>query len=204
MNYFTIRGEAQAEYEIQRSVFICSVKGIESFDEGMEFVKAVSKRYSDATHNCYAVISVSGEQKFSDDGEPQGTAGMPILQVLKKNGLNLVACVVTRYFGGIKLGAGGLVSAYTKSAVDGINASTIVEMKESEVFTVSANYSDYEPLLRILDKLGATVTDRNYGSDIKVTFSIPLGAIEVLKNKISESFNGKLKLNFIKKAYMAY
>lgn len=204
MNYFTIQGEARAEYEIQRSVFICSVKGVESFDEGMEFVKTVSKCYSDATHNCYAVVALSGEQKFSDDGEPQGTAGMPILQVLKKNGLNNVACVVTRYFGGIKLGAGGLVSAYTKSAVDGIAVSKVVEMKESEVYSVNVGYSDYEPFCRILAKFDSSVIDKSYDSEITLTFSVPLIESKVLQNKISESFNGKLTLNFIKKSYMAY
>lgn len=118
--YLSATGETTHEIVIQRSRFICTLKRIDGFDDALSFVKNVKKKYSDATHNCYAFISNAAgtEQRFSDDGEPQGTAGQPMLEVLKKKGIFMTAAVVTRYFGGVKLGAGGLVSAYTRAVAE--------------------------------------------------------------------------------------
>ena len=111
--YFCVTGRSEYEIAINRSRFITTLLPIENAEQAFDEIKKISKKYSDATHNCYAFVSnrENTEQRFSDDGEPQGTAGMPMLEVLKKRNVRMVLAVVTRYFGGIKLGAGGLVSA---------------------------------------------------------------------------------------------
>ena len=204
MDYTTVIGEAVAEYEIQRSVFICSIKGISSFEEGLNFVKTISKKYSDATHNCYGLLCINGEQKFSDDGEPQGTAGLPILQVLKKSDLNNVVCVVTRYFGGIKLGAGGLVSAYTKSAADGVTAAKKAVMKDSFLYTVETSYSDNETLARLLEKNGCSVKNKAYGGIITTVFAAPVSEADTLLKQFNDTFKGKITPVLTERLYTSY
>ncbi|MBR1624892.1 MAG: YigZ family protein [Clostridia bacterium] len=191
MDYVTIRGEAEAKYEERRSVFIASVKGIENFDEGMEFVKRVSKTYSDATHNCYAILTRSGEQKFSDAGEPQGTAGTPILTVLKRTLLTDVACVITRYFGGIKLGASGLVSAYSKATSLGIECAEKVLKRECVRYETEVSYSDYPILTTLVSKKGGLVSNVAYHEGVTVFHSIPVLESEAFENAVKESFGGK-------------
>ena len=116
MRYTTLKKQITTEKQtIQKSVFMANVKGVDTVQEAREFYQEIAKKHYDATHNCYAYV-VDDKMKFSDDGEPQGTAGMPILQVIQKQNLNRVCVVVTRYFGGIKLGAGGLVRAYSSTA----------------------------------------------------------------------------------------
>ena len=132
-NYRTVTADKifVANYEIQKSKFIASVRNVESEDEAREFLRETKKKFFDATHNCSAwILGENGDkQKSNDDGEPGGTAGNPILETIKKNNLTNIIVVVTRYFGGIKLGAGGLVRAYSRSASLGIDAAAIVERK---------------------------------------------------------------------------
>ena len=117
-------------YEIQKSKFITHLRHVDSEEEAREFITAIKKRYFDARHNCSAYVlgEKADKQKSNDDGEPGGTAGNPILEAIKKNGLTNIVVVVTRYFGGIKLGAGGLIRAYSHAAAIGIEAATILEM----------------------------------------------------------------------------
>jgi len=129
MSYFTIKDEASAEFEERKSVFIGYAKRVKTEEEAKEFVAKIKTMHKQATHNCsaYIVGENKGIQRYSDDGEPQGTAGIPILEVIKKNDLTDIAIVVTRYFGGILLGAGGLVRAYSKGASEAIKVGGIVE-----------------------------------------------------------------------------
>ena len=129
-SYKTIKGSAEASYEVQKSRFITHVSHAESEEEAREFIQQMKKKYFDARHNCSAwVLGEKGaKQKSNDDGEPGGTAGNPILEAIKKNGLTDIVIVVTRYFGGIKLGAGGLIRAYGHAAVLGIQAAQTVRM----------------------------------------------------------------------------
>ena len=126
-SYRYIDGEYEVKIEIKRSIFIATVKGELDADEAEEFVKSVRKKYPDATHNCYAYVGdeLGNMTRFSDDGEPSGTAGQPILDVLRKQNIVKSAIVVTRYLGGIKLGAGGLVGAYSDTASKGVKAGKI-------------------------------------------------------------------------------
>ena len=124
---FTIRRDYQKEIVIEKSRFICTLKKVASEEEAQEFIKAMKKEYWDATHNCSAYLVDALAQRSSDDGEPSGTAGIPMLEVLKKNDLVGTACVVTRYFGGIKLGAGGLVRAYSSSVAGALSECGLAE-----------------------------------------------------------------------------
>ena len=124
---FTIRRDYQKEIIIEKSRFICTLKKVASEEEAQEFIKAMKKEYWDATHNCSAYLVDALAQRSSDDGEPSGTAGIPMLEVLKKNDLVGTACVVTRYFGGIKLGAGGLVRAYSSSVAGALKECGLAE-----------------------------------------------------------------------------
>lgn len=204
MQYLTIKGEASARYEISRSIFICSIKGIENFDEGMEYVKTISKKFSDATHNCYAIVTINNEQKFSDNGEPQGTAGMPILQVLKKRNLSNVACVITRYFGGIKLGAGGLVASYTKATCDGIDNAIIITKKESAILSITVEYSDYSTINNVLENGNYPVLDRRYDNAIEIDFAVPIDEENALRETLREKSNGRITPKKIEVKYIDY
>ena len=141
--YHTVKKAGEHEIIIQKSRFIAHVQRTESELEAQEFIQALKKKYWDATHNCSAYLIGENDQiqKANDDGEPSGTAGVPILEVLKKRKLKDTAVVVTRYFGGIKLGAGGLIRAYGKSTSEGLDAVGIVERKLMQVFHITIDYS---------------------------------------------------------------
>ena len=147
MEFYTIRQNAMIELVEKKSRFIANIFYVENKDECEEIIKQMKKRYYDAKHNCFAFSIFDGKnvlQKCSDDGEPSGTAGEPILNAIQKNNLNNVLIIVTRYFGGILLGAGGLIRAYSNSAIDAINsAGKIIKQPGMEV-QVNINYQDNE------------------------------------------------------------
>ncbi len=204
MNYFTIAKECEVSYEILHSIFISNTKRVESMEEGMSFVQSIKKKYSDATHNCYAINLFNSEQKCSDDGEPQGTAGQPILQTIKKNNITNIACVVTRYFGGIKLGAGGLVSAYTRSTVDGLTASGSLEMIESVVGSLTLDYSLYAIVNKHFFSIKCKILDTKFSDVVTINFAIPLENKNTLDERISLITSGKNHINYIDKGYFSY
>ena len=165
-------GTFEAVYEIKRSKFIATVKGEVDAESAEDFVKSVKKKYADATHNCYAYISdINGQAtRFSDDGEPGGTAGQPILQVLRKKGLVRTAVVVTRYFGGIKLGAGGLVGAYTESAVLGLESAKISTKTKCVQIAVSIDYTLYASIEKLIWRNNWILEDTDFSSGVLVKF----------------------------------
>lgn len=193
--YLTVVGVAEAEYEIKRSVFLAKAKGVESVDEGVAFVKEIKSRYPDARHNCYAVLCSDG-QKFSDDGEPSGTAGQPILQAIKNKGLNNVALVVTRYFGGIKLGANGLTASYAKAACDALSVAETVLVKESKVGFVSCDYTDYRKINDLVQKFGL-VLSTEYGDGATIRFAVPIEDAVKLEGSLAEATAGKIKPTYL-------
>ncbi len=152
--YKTVREKYAEDFFIEKkSRFISYVARVEDEDEAKEFIASIKKKHSDATHNCYAYVLKGTEiARFSDDGEPQGTAGMPILEVIKREGVVGVCVVVTRYFGGILLGAGGLVRAYANGAKIGIDKAGVSEFCSHVTFDFAVSYGDYEKVLRDLDK----------------------------------------------------
>ncbi len=202
--FLTIEGEGKATVEIKHSVFIADVKGISSFEEGMRFVKERASAYSDATHNCYALVCSDGSQKFSDNGEPQGTAGTPILEVIKKQGLTDVVCVVTRYFGGIKLGAGGLVTAYAQSASEAIADATVIKKKESVVRSCTLGYHEYTALLRLADTFGAVCCPPVYEEQVTIEFYYPEERDGEWLEKEKELFLGNVKTKVRERIFKKY
>ncbi len=136
----SIVGSSVSVIEIKKSEFITSIKNVNSVQEAKEFIELISNKHSDARHNCYAYI-VGSKEKCSDDKEPSGTAGLPILNVLEHNNMGNIVCVVSRYFGGIKLGAGGLVRAYSKSASNALLNAKIVSLVKGVVISISFDYT---------------------------------------------------------------
>ena len=177
-SYKTVEKATEARTEVRRSLFIASVSPAATAEDADAFVASVRARYPDATHNCYAYIAGAENPsvRFSDDGEPGGTAGQPMLEVLKKRGLTAVAVVVTRYFGGIKLGAGGLVSAYTDSVVSGIDAAGTVTMTERSLVEVRAGYQEFSRADSALIRLGAERMSADYGEDVRAVYAVKADA----------------------------
>lgn len=177
-SYKTVEKATEARTEVRRSLFIASVSPAATAEDADAFVASVRAKYPDATHNCYAYIAgvENPSVRFSDDGEPGGTAGQPMLEVLKKRGLTAVAVVVTRYFGGIKLGAGGLVSAYTGSVVSGIDAAGTVTMTERSLVEVRAGYQEFSRADSVLIRLGAERMSADYGEDVRAVYAVKADA----------------------------
>ncbi|MBQ7914503.1 MAG: YigZ family protein [Clostridia bacterium] len=188
--YRTIaQGEVVVTKVIEKSKFIAAALHVDTVEQAVEFVNAKKKKYFDATHNCYAYI-VGDKVKFSDDGEPQGTAGMPILDCIKNNNLDFVCVVVTRYFGGIKLGAGGLVRAYSGSCADALHACQVVTMLPCERIQVMVDYS----MLKVLRKalLGiALETDVVYSDVVTLQYLFPATLSTTITNIVTENTLGK-------------
>ncbi len=194
--YLSATGETTHEIVIQRSRFICTLKRIDGFDDALSFVKSVKKKYSDATHNCYAFISNAAgtEQRFSDDGEPQGTAGQPMLEVLKKKGIFMTATVVTRYFGGVKLGAGGLVSAYTRAVAETVENAKIVKNVVGVSLEIKCGYEMYNALLQALkDKVFATLST-DFADNVKMTIAVPKEDADNIEKDITCALLGQVSV----------
>ena len=194
--YLSATGETTREIVIQRSRFICTLKRIDGFDDALSFVKNVKKKYSDATHNCYAFISNAQgtEQRFSDDGEPHGTAGQPMLEVLKKKGIFMTAAVVTRYFGGVKLGAGGLVSAYTRAVAETVENAKIVKNVVGVSLEIKCEYEMYNALLQALkDKVFATLST-DFADNVKMTIAVPKEDADNIEKDITCALLGQVSV----------
>ena len=178
-------------YEEKKSRFIAQVYPIENEDEANAYIEAARKKYWDARHNCYAfVIGKNMETtRCSDDGEPSGTAGKPILEVILGAGLYNCLVIVTRYFGGTLLGTGGLVRAYTKAAKDAVSDSSVAMITDGEEYTVISDYSCISRLQRLAAEENAMITGTEYGEN--VTFVIAVEKNSDLPGKITEITNGK-------------
>lgn len=171
MDLYTIAHDTRAEQIIEKSRFICSLKKVQSEAEAQEFIKAVKKEFWDATHNCSTYLIDDLAQRSSDDGEPSGTAGLPMLEVLRKNKLTQVAAVVTRYFGGIKLGAGGLVRAYTSSVVLGIESAGLAKKVLMGRYAFSCGAEESGKIINLLYQQQIfQIADVAY--DARVTFTL--------------------------------
>ncbi len=209
--YKTLLGYSEKEIEIKKSRFIGYAKKCESEEEAIAFVEEINKLHRQATHNCYAYANgvTRNIQRYSDDGEPQGTAGIPILEVIKKEDLTNVAIVVTRYFGGIKLGASGLIRAYTAAAVEAIEAGTIIWKKNFFKMSLEIDYTMLGKIDNLIANEGFFELDRSYTDRVKIYFYIHIekrdyfietmtentsgqGIIEVLEQVLLEEKDGKI------------
>ena len=161
----TIKKPVQSEINIKKSQFICAIYPTKNKKESKEIIQKINQKYSDATHNCTAYIVGDGEG-FDDDGEPGGTAGKPMINVLRKNELHNVTAIVTRYFGGIKLGAGGLVRAYSKSVMEAIGEADIVEIEEYDVYELIFEYSDIKIVDTEVRNNSLETIDKDYSDKV--------------------------------------
>ena len=190
--FTTVEHEGSEEFEERKSLFIGHAIPIKSADEALEFIKQKKREYADATHNVFAYILEDGRiAKYSDDGEPQGTAGMPVLDTIKKCNVDGVCVVVTRYFGGILLGAGGLVRAYAHAAKLALESANIITYEKYDIFSLRCGYSEYQKYLPLLYFFDAIIDDTVFEADVQVVFAIKKGVDAKLLPKISEISFGK-------------
>lgn len=190
--YVTVKQEAHVEFEEKRSLFIGHAIHVTSEEEAMEFVKKMKKQYSDATHNVWAYLMKGGIiARYSDDGEPQGTAGMPVLEAIRKSGVEDVCIVVTRYFGGILLGAGGLVRAYSHSAVVAIEGARIAVYEPFCQYELHCGYSEYQKYSNILTMENAIIDSTDFSDEVVVKFALKRICAEQVLNRINEAGYGR-------------
>ena len=192
---FTIVKDFRQEIVIEKSRFICTLKKVHSEAEAQEFIKTIKKEFWDATHNCSAYIVDEMAQRSSDDGEPSGTAGLPMLEVLRKNKLTNTAAVVTRQFGGIKLGAGGLVRAYTNSVAEAVKATGIAQKVLVSKFSFMYDLNEVGKILNILYQQQLfEIADVEYGLKAKVILKMKDSDKETAEAWLTESLNKVVQL----------
>ena len=190
--YLVPTGDGEAQFIERRSRFIGHIFLTETEEEALARLKQMREQYWDATHNVYAYIIRDGATRFSDDGEPGGTAGMPVLQGLQREELYNVTCVVTRYFGGILLGTGGLVRAYTAAAKDALLDAGVNEMRQWASLRATCPYSLYDRVRLEAEKLGAVFENTDYGADITLALLLPEEAAEPFAQTLRELSAGRL------------
>ncbi|MGN0820071.1 MAG: YigZ family protein [Christensenellaceae bacterium] len=201
--YLSVEREAENEIVIERSRFITFVKRVETEADAKDFIATIRKKHGLATHNCYAYVVENGLiRRFSDDGEPSKTAGAPILEAITGNNLSNVVVVVTRYFGGIKLGAGGLVRAYIDSASTCIKKANVVKFVKCDVFAVRTDYQSQKLLNGALKEAGAVVLDTEYGESVTIKFYVGCDAVENLKTVLLKWFKMEIGLEKIGSEYL--
>lgn len=195
-SYITVKSSAAAEITEKRSRFIASVKPVSTEDEALEFLNGLKQKYWNATHNVYAyIIEGNNIMRYSDDGEPGGTAGLPVLEILKKEGLTNIIVVVTRYFGGVLLGTGGLVHAYSKSAKAGVEAAEIIEMVLCRRIDIDIDYTLLGKLQNELSKQdGIICGEAEYTDRVKLPVFVPEGRVDGFCAMITDKLNGQVQL----------
>lgn len=192
----TIKEDGQVQEEIKKSRFICHVKRVYSEEEARAFITAIKKEHYKATHNCSAFIigERSEIKRTSDDGEPSGTAGVPMLGVLENHNLTNVCVVVTRYFGGIKLGAGGLIRAYAGSVALAVKEIGIVEIKEQAGIQIQMSYAQYQEYGNFLKEHNLMELETNFTDQVETIIFVDKEDKETIKASLIEFFNGKVTL----------
>ena len=196
--YKTVEFESKDEFVEKKSRFIGYVKPVKTQEEATNFINSIKSKHWDATHNVSAfVLRENNIQRSSDDGEPSGTAGVPTLDVLLKENLVDVCVVVTRYFGGTLLGAGGLIRAYSHSSKIAVDAGHIITMAPCKVLSVSVDYSFYDRLNILLSEFNANIENSEFTDNVTVTFSVRENTVLLLQDKLTQVSNGKYILKEI-------
>lgn len=193
--YKTIDGDFTAEYTEKHSRFIATVFHCESEAEASKIIEGQKSKYWDARHNVYAYILQNGTARFSDDGEPHGTAGMPVLDVIKNSSVTDVLIVVTRYFGGILLGTGGLVRAYGTSARDALSGASKVLMCQCSKFTAECDYASFDRLSRLIGDCGGLIQSTDFTDKVSIDFIFKNEQKDIFLTKLCEAFASKIKAN---------
>ena len=191
--YFIPAASGEASYVEKRSEFLGHVRMVETEEEAKAFIADMKKKYYDARHNCWCYIIKDGAVRYSDDGEPQGTAGIPMLEVFKREGIENVVCVVTRYFGGVLLGTGGLLRAYTKSAKDALDAAGVAVVRRWVKMDIPCTYSLAEKLKLECAAFDGVLQDTQYGADVTLKVLIPEERAEEFSRRITDVTAGACK-----------
>lgn len=196
MGYFTIKDEVSSQFEEKKSIFIGHIKRVYTEDEAKEFVSKIRSDYKDARHNVYAYVigQNMGIQRYSDDGEPQGTGGIPVLEVIKKNEITDVVIVVTRYFGGILLGKGGLVRAYSKGAAMAVSDGGIVEKVRGVVVDITLDYDMLGKVQYLFEQKLWYIENIDYTDKVNLIMYCPVDNLEEIQGELTEVTNGKCQV----------
>ncbi len=202
MDYFTIADFAETTFTEKRSEFIGYLAPVTTNDEAVDFINEIKSGHRKAKHHVYAyILRDSNITRYSDDGEPQGTAGVPVLDVLQKRGLTDICCVVVRYFGGILLGGGGLVRAYSHSAALTCDAAKILHMCESCPLSLRMDYTLYGKVTHILPKYGVIEVSSEFGADVFLELNVRLAVLDALQKDLTELSNGRIQMEYGKTGY---
>lgn len=193
MNYKTIKEDGIVEEEIKKSRFICHLKRVESEDEARDYIAQIKKKHHKANHSCSAMIIGENSEikRSSDDGEPSGTAGVPMLTVLEKQELTNIVAVVTRYFGGIKLGAGGLIRAYSGSVANATKEIGIVEVKEQEGIKITLTYPQYQTFASFLASEGLVESETEFLENVTTSIYLDSENVSGTLERLVEFYQGK-------------
>ena len=186
--------DAESEFVEKRSRFISRLWRVETEAEARARLEAVRKQYYDARHHCWCYLLKGGAVRYSDDGEPQGTAGQPMLNVFQRQEVTNVCCVVTRYFGGILLGAGGLTRAYTRGAKDALDAAGVCRVSLWTLWDVPCTYPLLERVKLDVAGCGGVVRDTVYGADVTLRAAFPAGGAEAFASRLTELSAGALEM----------
>ncbi len=199
--YVSVANTATTEITVKKSRFICNICHAESEAAAAEFIEKIKKQHYNAKHNVFAYILKNGAKKYTDDGEPSKTAGLPILEMLEKSGVTDVVCVVTRYFGGILLGTGGLVRAYTDAAKEGLKSAGTVTMNLCDIMEFSVPYSLLGSFEHLAGKFGVIFEDKVYLEDIGITLAVKTESSGALAASVSDAFGTAVAFNTKGQAY---
>ena len=192
--YRTVADEAADEFIEKKSRFIGYIKPVTTQEEAVAFINEIKSKHWDATHNVYAYVLREGQtRRYSDDGEPQGTAGIPVLDVLLKENLTDCVVVATRYFGGTLLGTGGLVRAYSHTAKIAVEAGRIITMKLCKVLEVCCDYNFYCRLNSLIPECGGVIDNADFADTVTVTFKMPVDDVEAFEKKLIDLSLGKFR-----------
>ncbi len=202
--YKTIYKYGEDEIDINKSRFIGYAKPVETEEEALEFIERINKKHYDATHNCYAYIIGQDAmiQRFNDDGEPSGTAGIPMLEVLKKEELVNVVTVATRYFGGVKLGAGGLIRAYTRTAKIGLEAGFIIDMVLHKIIKIRLDYTLYGQIENYILGEKIEIKDSVYDDAVNLQVYVKEDEVEVFQQKMTDLTSGTVEMEIIDEEFI--
>ncbi len=197
-SYTTVQYNSVFEYEDRKSLFIGEAAPISGEADALNFIAGIKKKYSNANHHVYAyVLRENSIMRFSDDREPQGTAGMPVLDIIRKNGCTDTVIVVTRYFGGTLLGTGGLVRAYGAAALGALEKANIITYDIYCTFKITVSYSDYQKIMPSISELRFRCSDTDYSDNIDITGKIKKTDSDLFVNQLTEITSGRAKCKFI-------
>lgn len=200
--YKTVEKEASDFFIEKKSKFIGYAKPVKTQEDALEFISKIKSKHWDATHNVYAyVLRENNIQRYSDDGEPSGTAGVPVLDVMLKESLVDVCVVATRYFGGTLLGAGGLVRAYSHTSKIALEAAGIITMAQCSVMSAEVDYSFYDRLNILLSDFSAVILNTSFSDKVCVEFSVKENTVDSLNSKLIDVSNGKYALKFLRSEF---